>query len=643
MMNENIMMVRPKTGLSESEADRWSSHNPILKRNASRKCRMKLPMLLLSIWVVGCSSLLAHVDCEGVISVLDQLNFSNLKNGCTILVAQDFSINTSPSSPLVAHYQSWNNRKVDFEEKQQFSWVVSNAATTPLNVSTVLDELLINGSMFSPQEAAVQSASIHPNKHFISPHFFDGSISSSTSSLQELVSSGWIASTMEYEGTARSFHVESISSLLSSSIPRTLFSCKACQSHLDALLAFPFLKLEGLRLHAVKRTEGATTYRCKLESSWVVKRAPTDAEIGRLNDPSSTGGDHSSSLSRSPSALRTFPGSALCRSVPSVSGFHKNVSYSFSLTLPVATSDPVTDAARAIPTALRPSNRSSCHLLLLQRVLPTWYVDLDELRQAERFNGARVKSFSRFIDVERPASDSRQHLLALALPVLPPRAEVETDRPGAMRDSARVSFVDNGRRLVVTGSASFTFHLRYAAPMHCDATTASFSSTTVPANPTESISTLQYLALSLHELGKYLGSFEMSLGSVLGLEKQQPPPRARATPYLPGCYRSVSAPVPDLFLQCADHGLSSLGSELEALQRTAYANASLGELEKGGWRRLLVEIDGDHGEAVAHDCVDSLSYVPVGILNHRPFVEFVSFLLTVGGSFLVILVTLTRS
>jgi hypothetical protein len=308
--------------------------------------------------------------------------------------------------------------------------------------------------------------------------------------------------------------------------------------------------------------------------------------------------------------------SRVCRTVRNT-GLHRELEYKVQLT---ATVDAQTLArfkaasGAQSGSAAQPSTASNCHLLLVQRVERSMYLDLDEVRERARGDpldldgasandlerrkaflpGPALRAFSKFIDVERPASVSTEHVVLLALPIQGSEDAVATGRFGR----AIASVAAAGTSVTVDASFHELVHARYQSPgCHKDNALGPSASSESPALAHYADGSFRFPAPRATT-----GASNASSGSLF---------LAQAA----GCYKLAHLPLPTVHVQCAapSDGTQSSGSaSLSALQAATTASAPASEAA-ATWVQVPVRNSAVLGAKRCDGaCVAPLSAVPVG-------------------------------
>jgi hypothetical protein len=261
--------------------------------------------------------------------------------------------------------------------------------------------------------------------------------------------------------------------------------------------------------------------------------------------------------------------------------------------------------------------------VLLFRAARCRYIDLDEARDTERAGGPVLRAFTKFIDVERPASASTQHVVALAVDVA--------------WDGSNASLAESGVQGIPGG-----FARRSSAQ--------SFNATLIdPFEDRGGLSPMFMVRISgvvrqlLHLRYQHAGcSDSMSIAAGGGAERHgdsaswvapageawqliqsaQAGDEGQPSPYMSGCYASAHLQTPSVHLRCSSTG-AGIGSTAAAALAAALPNDS------GSWTPVPVVL-------TSGVCEPALAPVPVGQRSHAALVRTLTAIAALFGSLLVV-------
>ena len=282
----------------------------------------------------------------------------------------------------------------------------------------------------------------------------------------------------------------------------------------------------------------------------------------------------------------TSAAATVCRSVVGT-GLHRELTFdvSVSMQLPPPPPSPSLEGSTSQGTAesAYATAPAACVLALVMQLESTTYIDLDEAREHSRHGGAAPwTSYTRFIDVEKPAGASRQHVVLLSLPLSEEEASSDPcgDREsqqcpipspsppptpagvgGGGLDVAivrRSADLDGSSTLSVHALLRQTLHMRYQSP-GCSHGSDFFG--THEAGGTRFSSWDSDDAAYYFEAPNFLQRVISLTSELHGYG---------SAPFVSGCYAPVHLPQPRVFLSCSPHGVQDNASStpaLAALQR----------------------------------------------------------------------------
>ena len=300
------------------------------------------------------------------------------------------------------------------------------------------------------------------------------------------------------------------------------------------------------------------------------------------------------------------------------SGLHREL----SVTVDVLVPPPPLPRGGGAPLAAGSSAASTaplrCELALVHRLEATQYVDLDEARDAERAGGPALRAFTKFIDVERPASASTQHVIVLAGAV-----HEETPAPGLLLPSQRgvnVSLEPGGGGGVhVTGVLRQLLHLRYQNAGCGDDEGEGGGGSTDDGTFAWQAAPGDLRFLVQQQLEQHQG----------GAAAPFP-----GTPYVSGCYARAHLQLPTVHLRCT--GATGGGPALQALS-DALRGGRDGGGEVAAWAALPVLNSARPGTAgYISACTPPLAPVPVGRRGDALLVRALTMAATLGGALLLL-------
>jgi hypothetical protein len=401
---------------------------------------------------------------------------------------------------------------------------------------------------------------------------------------------------------------------------------------------------------------------------------------------------------KTPAAAALSPAwsSRVCRSV-SGTGLHRELTYTVTATALVresavgayaraAASTRDADSSSSSSVSSSPSDRSPCHVALLQTVPETAYLDLDEVRDQQRgaglagfsaadnviAEGALLRAFSRFIDVERPASVSTQHVLLLAhaihaeaAPAAASGAAAALPAPTNIYGGATVSVervepepgsTDSSKgggpllRVTVRATVKQLLHVRYQSPGCAKPDAAGAAA----ASSSSSTGSAEGACVTWRELGGAPYGTRLNVdGSIYlqapGAHLATNGSAAGVKPTTAGCYATAHVPLPTMHLQCRPHAAAAVGGRRAA--EGAAAGDPLGALEAaleaagaapGAWlpvplsnsgvpTHVLAAADNDDNDDEGA-CTGPLAPVPIGYAEHHLLVAIVTAATTLLGS-----------
>lgn len=322
------------------------------------------------------------------------------------------------------------------------------------------------------------------------------------------------------------------------------------------------------------------------------------------------------------------PRATVCRELRST-GLHRELGFALRVDVPAppAAAEPPPPVPRG--AASEPPLR--CELALVQRLEATQYIDLDEARDVERAGGAALRAFAKFVDVERPASASTQHVVVFSAEVHDAGAgaaaagsssgsgggEGAGPRP-ALHGSVNVTLVPGGGGAVrVAGDVRQLLHLRYQNA-GCGGAAGDDDGTFAWTAPADSA----WLLLAQQPTEGAAGGSGGAGG-----------------PYISGCYARAHLQQPTVHLRCS--GGAGGGPALRAL---AAALPTCGSGGSGAWVAAPVGNPSQPG-APGYDgaCTPPLAPVPVGRRGDTLLVRTLTTAATLGGALLLLLAAATTT
>lgn len=380
----------------------------------------------------------------------------------------------------------------------------------------------------------------------------------------------------------------------------------------------------------------------------------------------------------------------VCRSVAGT-GLHRDLEYTVTVSGTIAkdalaslssttTTQPSVASSAA---AAQPSTRSACHLAIAQTIPSSLYFDLDETRDQQRgshlgpiVGGATLRSFARFIDVEKPTSVSTQHVVLLAHPIRSPAGEAMVTAQLAARDRSPATGPNHdgsghpypssfppyshygGANVTTTPSADGhsvditivatikqLLHARYQAPgcTKVNRTEAAAADEVVAGCQTwRDVGWGGVLGERLNSDGSFfLGPADVrnssSSSSSSSAASPEVDPIESIRPFVPGCYAMAHLPLPTVHLQCAaappatealstDDGMAILAAAVDS---------------SSGWVQVPVvntAVPGLAGFDSSLACVAPLAPVPVGYAEHYSAVSLTTAVSTISGALILVVV-----
>ena len=228
-----------------------------------------------------------------------------------------------------------------------------------------------------------------------------------------------------------------------------------------------------------------------------------------------------------------------------------------------------------------------------------------------------VRSFSRFIDVERPTAESRQHVVLLLLPLVEASARLSGSGGGDSIERGEVDIVrmggpgnvnDTHGQLHIHATMKQILHFRYQSP-GCDASPQQQQQQRgitcgLQCSPS---SPFYHTAADVSYWGRSASA---------------------AVPYFSGCYATTHLPQPKVYIRCSAENSTFISPNAASTLRQLRAALSAGDHpidEHHRWASIPV-VNPSHPDFDGYDasCTPPLAAVPVGGRSHAVFVHAVT-------------------